>query len=79
MFSARKKGEFAFLQIRCRILSGCTWSELAMIDPQVDKLFPEEKRFEQITLTRAIPEGIYTLPPKQEIRPILESGGVWQK
>jgi hypothetical protein len=50
-----------------------------MIDPQVERLFPSEKVFEQVTLTKAIQEGIYTLPPKQEIRPILESGGVWQK
>jgi hypothetical protein len=50
-----------------------------MIDPQVERLFPSEKVFEQVTLTKAIQEGIYTLPPKQEIRPILEAGGVWQK
>lgn len=35
-----------------------------MIDPQVEKLFPLEKRFEQTILTKAIQEGVYTLPPK---------------
>lgn len=39
-----------------------------MIDPQVSKVFPREKKLEQIILTRAIQEGVYTLPPKQQVR-----------
>lgn len=40
-----------------------------MIDPQVEKLFPKEKKFEQVILTKAIQEGVYTLPPKQRVHP----------
>jgi hypothetical protein len=39
-----------------------------MIDPLVERTFPKEKANEQVILTRAIQERIYTLPPKQEIR-----------
>jgi hypothetical protein len=39
-----------------------------MVDPRVEKLFPEEKAFEQGILTESIQKGIYALPPKQEIR-----------
>ena len=38
-----------------------------MIDPQVEELFPTEKKLEQIILTKAIREGVYTLPPKQRV------------
>jgi len=38
-----------------------------MIDPLVEKAFPNEKTFEQVVLTRAIEEGVYALPPKPEI------------
>jgi len=39
-----------------------------MIDPQVERLFPKEKKFEQVTLTKAIQEGVYSLPSEQQIR-----------
>jgi hypothetical protein len=39
-----------------------------MVDPEVERLFPEEKTLEQVILTKSIQEGIYTLPPPQEIR-----------
>lgn len=39
-----------------------------MIDPQVEKVFPREKRFEQVVLTKAIQQNIYTLPPEQGVR-----------
>jgi hypothetical protein len=39
-----------------------------MIDPEVEKDIPSEKMLEQVILTRAIQEGVYALPPKQEIR-----------
>lgn len=39
-----------------------------MIDPAVDELSPKEKKFEQVILTKAIQEGIYTLPPEREVR-----------
>jgi uncharacterized membrane protein len=38
-----------------------------MVDPLVERVFPEEKALEQRVLTRAIQEHIYTLPPKQSI------------
>jgi hypothetical protein len=38
-----------------------------MIDPEVEKNFPKEKAFEHVILTKAIQEGIYTLPPRQQI------------
>jgi hypothetical protein len=38
-----------------------------MVDPEVERLFPKEKAFEQAILTETIQDGIYTLPPKQEI------------
>jgi hypothetical protein len=39
-----------------------------MIDPQVEKLFKEEKGFELVILTKAIHDRIYSLPSKLEIR-----------
>jgi hypothetical protein len=39
-----------------------------MVDPEVERLFPKEKAFEQVVLTETIQDGIYTLPPKQELR-----------
>ena len=38
-----------------------------MIDPLVEKAFPNEKAFEQVVLTKAIEEGVYALPPKPRI------------
>jgi hypothetical protein len=37
-----------------------------MIDPLVELTFPREKKWEQDVLTKAIQEGVYSLPPKQE-------------
>jgi hypothetical protein len=39
-----------------------------MVDPAMDKLYPEEKAAEHAILNRAIQEHIYTLPPKQDVR-----------
>jgi hypothetical protein len=39
-----------------------------MVDPAVERLFPEEKSAEQAILNRAIQEHIYTLPPKHDPR-----------
>ncbi len=38
-----------------------------MVDPAVEKAFPEEKAFEQKVLTTAIQEGIYALPPESKV------------
>ena len=35
---------------------------------EFEKRYPKEKVYEQSMLTQAIQEGVYTLPPKQEIR-----------
>jgi hypothetical protein len=39
-----------------------------MVDPVMDRSYPEEKQAEHAILYRAIQEHIYTLPPKQDIR-----------
>lgn len=39
-----------------------------MVDPLVDLLFPKEKAFEQVILSKSIQKNIYALPPKQETR-----------
>jgi hypothetical protein len=38
-----------------------------MTNPEVERAFKKEKGFEQVTLTRAIKDGVYTLPPQQAI------------
>jgi hypothetical protein len=38
-----------------------------MVDPVMDKLYPEEKAAEQAILNKAIQEHIYTLPPEQNV------------
>jgi hypothetical protein len=39
-----------------------------MVDPGVERLFPEEKSADQAILNRAIQEHIYTLPPAHDPR-----------
>lgn len=66
---------YKFLGARRRmILAGVEFYRAApsvnspMIDPNVEKTFPAEKAFEQVVLTKALREGIYTLPSEQKIR-----------
>jgi hypothetical protein len=75
-FSVWLMGNMAFKNLENRRQMVLTGIELyrskpevnsPMIDPQVEELFPTEKKLEQIILTKAIREGVYTLPPKQRV------------
>jgi hypothetical protein len=39
-----------------------------MVDPAVERLYPEEKSAERAILNKAIEEHIYTLPPRHDLR-----------
>lgn len=58
---------------RRMVVSGIEWyranpqANSPMVDPLVDRLFPQEKAREHDMLNEAIQEHIYTLPPRQDI------------
>jgi hypothetical protein len=39
-----------------------------MINPEVERVAPEERMLEQVILSEAIEKQIYRLPPKQDTR-----------
>jgi hypothetical protein len=68
------RNAYQLLGVRRRmVVSGIEWyranpqANSPMVDPLVDRLFPQEKEREHDILNEAIQEHIYTLPPRQDI------------
>jgi hypothetical protein len=68
------RNAYQLLGVRRRmVVSGIEWyranpqANSPMVDPLVDRLFPQEKAREHDILNEAIQEHIYTLPPRQDI------------